>query len=132
LEDDVTFSSINHLPQALIDLPEDWDILYLGANVVGTDLCNWPEPEYYTDNLRRVKQAWTTHAIAYSEKGLKYVLDNWDYTNGQIFDDWLRCNLEKMQAYIVYPMVADQREGFSDIWQRKVNYGFFNVWKQNK
>jgi hypothetical protein len=132
LEDDVIFSDISHLPQALIDLPTDWDLCYLGANVIGTDLCSWPEPEYYTNNLRRVKQAWTTHAIAYSEKGLEWILKNWNYQDGTMYDDFLRQNLEKLQAFIVYPMVADQRPGYSDIWTRDVNYGFFNVWNQKK
>jgi hypothetical protein len=130
LEDDCIFSDISHLPQALIDLPADWDLCYLGANVVGTDLCSWPEPEYYTNNLRRVKQAWTTHAIAYSEKGLEWILKNWNYQDGTMYDDFLRQNLEKLQAYIVCPMVADQRKGYSDIWQRPVDYGFFNKWSQ--
>lgn len=126
LEDDVVFNNIGHLGAALYELPYDWDLLYLGANIVGTDLCNWPTPEPYSAHLNRVRQAWTTHAVAYSEAGIKKVLALWDHTSGQMFDDVLRCNIEeKLNAYIVNPMVADQRPGFSDIWQNHVEYGFF-------
>jgi len=124
-EDDVTFHDIGHLEAALSELPSDWDILYLGANIIGTDLCNWPVPEYFSSHLRRIKQAWTTHAVCYSAKGRDWILKNWDHTDGQMYDDFLRVNLEKLQAFIIYPMIADQRPGFSDIWNRDTHYGFF-------
>ena len=129
-EDDVTFEGAENLWRATDELPKDWDILYLGANVVGTDLCSWPEPVQYSSHLRRVTQAWTTHAVCYSQKGLDWILNNWDHNSGQMYDDFLRCNLEKLQAFITDPMICNQRPGFSDIWLRDVDYGFFNVWKQ--
>ena len=132
-EDDVVFDrNSGHLLQALDELPVDWDILYLGANVVGTDLCSWPEPQHYSTHLRRVTQAWTTHAVCYSQKGLDWIKQNWKHDDGQMYDDFLRCNLEKLQAFIIFPMICNQRPGYSDIWQREVDYGFFNVWRQIK
>jgi hypothetical protein len=131
-EDDAIFDDMYHLDEALNELPDDWDILYFGGNVVGTDLCSWPVPEFVSTHLRRVTQCWTTHAIGYSEKGRKYILDNWDLSTGQMYDDFLRCNLEKMQAFIICPMICDQKKGYSDIWQRDVDYGFFNVWEQKR
>lgn len=125
LEDDVIFKDYNHLESALYELPEDWDLCYLGANIQGTDLCSWNPPTYHSQYLKKVTQAWTTHAVAYSEKGAKWILENWDHANGQIYDDFLRCNLEKMNAFILNPQVADQRPGYSDIWQRPTDYGFF-------
>ncbi len=132
LEDDVIFKDYDHLEQALNELPANWDLCYLGANVVGTDLCRWPVPEKYSAHLRTVKQAWTTHAIAYSQAGRDKILAGWNFKESQIFDDYLRCNLENLNAFIVDPMVADQRKGFSDIWNRNVDYGFFNVWEQKR
>lgn len=125
LEDDCAIVEPWHLEDALGSLPADWDMIYLGANIEGTDLCSWPTPEYVAPHLRRVKQAWTTHAVGYSKAGREKILKDWDHTNGQIYDDYLRCNLEKLNAFIVYPMVADQRPGFSDIWNRETHYGFF-------
>jgi hypothetical protein len=124
VEDDVIFHDAPHFNDALKQLPDDWDILYLGANIVGTDLCSWPTPEYFSPFLRRVTQAWTTHAVAYSKKAVQKILSTWDFEGGQIYDDWLRCNIENMQTFIVNPMFADQRIGYSDIWQRDTDYGF--------
>lgn len=124
LEDDVIFKNHEHLEQAMSELPDDWDMCYLGANIVGTDLCSWPTPERFSKHLSRIKQAWTTHAIAYSAKGVQRILTTW-MPGDQIYDDVLRCNLENMEAFIVNPMVADQRPGYSDIWQRDTDYGFF-------
>ena len=130
LEDDVVFKEWNHLPFALYELPLDWDLCYLGANVVGTNLCSWEPPIQYTQHLKRVTQAWTTHAVAYSQQGRDKILKDWDFKNGQIYDDYLREHLDKLNAFIVSPMVADQRPGRSDIWNQDVAYGFFNVWNQ--
>jgi len=130
LEDDVVFKDWEHLKFSLHELPMDWDLCYLGANVVGTNLCNWDPPKQYTQHLKRVTQAWTTHAVAYSQKGRDTILANWNHKDGQIYDDFLRVNLERLQAFIVSPMVADQRPGFSDIWNTNTNYGFFNKWNQ--
>lgn len=134
LEDDVAFRgynfNTNNLSAAFYELPYDWDLLYLGANIIGNDLCNWPTPLPYSQHLRRIQQAWTTHAIAYSEAGAKKILKDWDYKNGTIYDDYLRQNLEKLQAFIINPMIADQRAGFSDIWQTETNYGFFHAGNQ--
>src|SRR6185312_8446403 len=89
-EDDVTLHNTDHLEAALSELPSDWDILYLGANIIGTDLCNWPHPEPFSPHLRRIKQAWTTHAVCYSAKGRDWILKNWDHTDGVMYDDFLR------------------------------------------
>jgi len=125
LEDDVVFPDYSHLESALSELPADWDLCYLGCNPCGSDLCQWPYPEYYSPHLCRINQAWATHAVAYSPKGIKWLLANWKHDEGDIYDDILRQNLEKLQAFVVNPMVADQRAGFSDIWQTQTNYGFF-------
>ena len=49
LEDDVSFRDLGHLEQALSELPEDWDVVYLGANLV---LWNngEPNPERFSDH----------------------------------------------------------------------------------
>jgi hypothetical protein len=68
LEDDCIFRNLDHLPQALKELPADWDILYLGANL------REDQPERYSGRLFRVKEAWTTHAIAFRRKCVPYIL----------------------------------------------------------
>jgi hypothetical protein len=117
LEDDCVFRDLGLLPAALLELPADWDIVYLGANLV---LWNngEPWPERYSDHLFRVKCAWTTHAIGYNKKCVRKILEGQPSFDAQMFDNWLSSRLPELNAFIVAPMVAYQRPRVSSIWQR--------------
>lgn len=121
LEDDVVFRDLSHLPQAIEELPEDWDVLYLGANLI-----LWgngePNPERYSEHLFRVKCAWTTHAIGYNKKCVRRILEGQPSFDAQMFDNWLSTRLPELNAFCVAPMVAYQRPRFSSIWQRTDDY----------
>lgn len=121
LEDDVVFRDLSLLPAALLQLPMDWDIVYLGANLV---LWNngEPWPERYSDHLYRVKCAWTTHAIGYNKKCVRRILEGQPPFDTAMFDNYLSTRLPELNAFIVAPMVAYQRPRFSSIWQRFDNY----------
>lgn len=117
LEDDCVFRDLGHLPKAIDELPEDWDVIYLGANLV---LWNngEPWPERYSEHLFRVKCAWTTHAIAYNKKCVRTILEGQPSFDAQMFDNWLSTRLPELNAFCVAPMVAYQRPRISSIWQR--------------
>lgn len=117
LEDDCVFRDVGHLPQAINELPDDWDVLYLGANLVLWDNGE-PWPERYSDHLFRVKCAWTTHAIAYNKKCVRRILEGQPSFDAQMFDNWLSTRLPELNAFCVAPMVAYQRPRISSIWQR--------------
>lgn len=121
LEDDVAFRDSGHLEAALNELPEDWDILYLGANLV---LWNngEPNPERHSDHLFRVKCAWTTHAIAYRKKCIHQVLAQQPGFSEKMFDNYLSGVLPELNAFCVAPMVAWQRPRYSLIWEREDDY----------
>lgn len=121
LEDDVSFRDLGHLEQALSELPDDWDIVYLGANLV---LWNngEPWPERYSEHLFRVKCAWTTHAIAYNKKCVRTILEKQPEFSVRMFDNYLSDRLPELNAFCVAPMVAYQRPRFSSIWQRVDDY----------
>ena len=124
LEDDVEFKNCDHLPQAFNELPEDWDILYLGANINGTHL------ERYSTHLFKLRNSFTTHAVAYSNKMAKWIIENFPFYTDEyekegliIYDEWLRVNVqEQFKCFLVFPMVAWQRRSFSDIWQNDADY----------
>jgi hypothetical protein len=126
LEDDVVFKNLNNLQNVINELPEDFDLLYLGANV--TD----PHPEYVSPLLRRIRSAWTTHAIVYSLKAAKYISENYvDWETSGMYDDWLsREFLPKKKCYICCPMIAIQRPVYSDMWQRQCSYGWDSIDKK--
>lgn len=116
LEDDVIFKNYDKLQEYTNDLPNDWDILYLGANI--TD----PNPVQAGKNILKIRSAWTTHAICYNRK----VLDSINKYNPDVhgmYDDWLsREVLPNVNAYCVKPMIAWQRPGYSDLWGKEVDY----------
>lgn len=116
LEDDVVFRDLSHLETALSELPDDWDIVYLGANLLnGT-------PERYSEHLFRVTSAWTTHAMGYNKKCIPFLLENQPGFSEEMFDNWLGKQLKNLKAYVVAPMVAWQRPHYSGIWGKMVDY----------
>lgn len=115
-EDDVVFRDLAHLEKALSELPADWDVVYLGANLLNG------QPVRYSEHLFRVKSAWTTHAIGYNKKVIPFLLDNQPDANAEMFDNALSRWLPDLQAFVVAPMVAYQRFHKSSIWQTTEDY----------
>lgn len=114
-EDDVEFiNNYKDMDKVLAELPEDWDIIYLGGNLRSLI-------QKVTPNLWRANNLWTTHAVGYSEKMIKWLRQN--YTGVSIYDEWLRVHVQPVKkCYITNPMMATQRSGFSNILRRDVNY----------
>ena len=112
-EDDVWIKKTKHLEDALSQLPEDWDLCYLGANLVAP-------VERYSENLFKTFGAWTTHAVIYKnpqEIGRRYE----DTTI--MFDDWLKTWYHpKGKSFIISPMIAWQRPHQSDLWNHFADY----------
>lgn len=132
LEDDIVFRNVSsltgsHLPEAIKELPEDWDMLFLGANTIGSDVLPFEVPAPYSKHLNRITNSWATHAVAYSRKCIDEILEIWKHDEYPIYDEFLRVNiLPVKKCFVLNPMIADQRDGFSDIWQTPVQNGFFN------
>lgn len=128
LEDDVMFRSMSHLREALSELPWDWDMLYLGANINGTKL------EKYSKYLFKVRNSFTTHAVGYSKKMAEWIVENFPFRDDKyepdydrkkllVYDQWLAASVqEKFKCFLVAPMVAYQRPSFSDLQQRQEDY----------
>lgn len=130
LEDDCVFRELSHLPQAVSELPDDWDILYLGANLILWGNGESPLPERYSQHLFRVRAAWTTHAIAYRKKCVRGILEGQPSFDAQMFDNYLSQRLPELQAFIIAPMVAYQRQRYSTIWERETDYA--DVFEQSE
>lgn len=121
LEDDVVFRDLDHLPKAISGLPDDWDILYLGANLICWNR-DEPWPERHSGRLFRVRAAWTTHAIAYHKRCVRRILEGQPSFDAMMWDNYLSTRLPELNAFIVAPMVAYQRPRYSSIWQREDDY----------
>lgn len=122
LEDDVVFDGIGTLAGALAELPEDWSVLFLGANITdGVANIQQRPPVRISSGLYRVQAAWTTHAIAYTREAAKRIACAYDGVS--MYDAWLSENmLPNLKAYLVNPMVAYQRPGKSDLWGCETDY----------
>ncbi len=125
LEDDVEFQNMEKFEQVIQQLPDDWEMLYLGANVKP-----YPEfipAEYYSPNLRVIKSAFCTHAVAYRRSLVEEIVRTYEYKEGQLFDTWLDIHILKTRpVYISCPMLAIQKPVNSTLWNRTVDYG--DIW----
>lgn len=115
LEEDCIFRDASHVERAISELPDDWDVLYFGANLLLWN-CDPPPPERYSEHLFRVKAAWTTHCVGFNKKCVPQLLERQPGLSVQMFDNYLSDQLPEMNAYIVAPMVAYQRPRVSSIW----------------
>jgi len=124
LEDDVLFQSVDHLQEALNELPEDWGVLYLGANITeGVTGIKERPPVRFSDHLWRVRSAWTTHAVAYSRAMAVKIISTYPVHQYAMYDQWLNEHiLSNHQCFLVKPMVAWQRPGKSDLWGQETDY----------
>lgn len=118
LEDDVQFRDLEHFESALNELPSDWDILYLGANLIlqmGFGECT---PVRHSEHLFKIDAAWTTHAVAYNKKCILEILAKQPEFSIQMYDQYLSGRLGEFNTYVIAPMLAYQRPRFSSIWQK--------------
>lgn len=123
-EDDVIFRDLSHLQAALDELPADWDLLYLGANI--TDMVfgikEFP-PTRFSTYLYRVRRAWTSHAIVYTRRIAEVIVKDYPVHTFEMFDNWLSQNiLPKYNCFLINPMACWQRKGYSDLWSSETNY----------
>ena len=114
-EDDVIFEegALEIFNKAFAQLPEDWDMFYLGGNV------KLPATRYSENLFSITGGVHCTHAILYSENARNYVLDNFNaLAKGDIaityYDHWLFCHGQAaLKCFMCYPVIAYQRPNYS-------------------
>jgi len=117
IEDDILFleDAKENLEKAIEQLPDSWDMLYLGATL------NKPLAPV-SENLLRLRGGWTTHGIIYNNQNgvVDYILT----VEPSIRIDKFIADVvqEEFNCFMCYPMVASQRPGYSDIVNRYQDY----------
>ena len=115
LEDDVYFTRpFKNIPEP----PKNWDMLYFGGTV--------------NRLIDKVENGWTkmccytTHAymVNLNNKELIEEINKADEYDGEIDKYYLDKIHKKFNCYMMTPMIAIQRSGYSDIEKRMVNYDF--------
>ncbi len=106
------------LEKAWNDLPDKWDLLYLGANLTKT-------PKRITKNLVKLRGQWCFHAVVINKTFVPYMLAKYDINRMVVFDEWLRNEACKRNFYMTYPMISFQRKSYSDYVGKEVEYKLF-------
>jgi hypothetical protein len=127
LEDDVVFQNMEMLDIVLDELDaNDWDMVYLGGNY--NNRPDAKRPDVVSEHLRRLYNAWTTHAVGYKRDVAANIYRRYDPT--QLYDAWLDENiLKQWTAVATVPLLAIQQQGYSDLWGREVDYS--GTWSQS-
>ena len=115
MEDDAKFISSM---KGLAPPPPDWDMIYLGGTV------HRVMDRAYAGYAR--VQTWTTHAYMINLENKELVAEIMKAANydGEIDRYYLEKIHPKFKCYMCDPMICLQKEGFSDIEDKMVNYDF--------
>jgi len=114
-EDDASYRGIySDLVNCINDLPADWDMLMLGANIKDSRL------DRINKRLVRTYGSWTTHGILYSYRFAKEMAElDLDIP----IDEYFRTKVHpKGNSYICVPFLSFQRPSQSDIEGVYKNY----------
>jgi hypothetical protein len=119
-EDDIWFvkDARKYFDLAVKELPEGWDMLCLGGNVLHPI-------KRVSAHLYRCEHTWGSNAILYSEKGREKILKTYRPFDGkfEIYDNWLRKHYSiDLEAYITFPILVWPVSNYSDVWKKQVNY----------
>jgi len=136
LEDDFYFHNDHHwtckkLQESWQDLPKDWDIFYFGNYFVQGYA--YPPAVSFSKNLVRVQTGFCAHAIAYSQKGIKMVLEELkvsseseivQFSNNFESIDWflVRCIQMYSKCFAPRELLCIQSKGHSDIEGQTYDY----------
>jgi GR25 family glycosyltransferase involved in LPS biosynthesis len=114
-EDDSAFVEdfSSRLVTAMENLPDDWDMAYLGANLVDTY-----EVNHYWHKSRR---CCSTHAYAVKKKALPVLLESAKNYEGHI-DMAFSLVHPQLNVYLARPTLVYQSPGYSDLQGESVDY----------
>lgn len=119
LEDDFKFLfDVNPFLDLLVDqLPEDYHCLFLGCNLLS-------RPKRYSENLLKIDQSYSTHAIGYSRRAVELIMPLFDKPIA--YDIMLRNGLQSLgKCYTTYPRLATQHAGYSSIEKKEIDWEIY-------
>jgi GR25 family glycosyltransferase involved in LPS biosynthesis len=122
LEDDVVFADnvAAGFARFVSQLPDDWALLYLGGNHMGG-------LRVVTPNVSRTQGTYTTNAYAVNAATTRALLGILPSEPGDVakpVDVVLYGLAQQVPAYVARPALAWQRDGYSDVELKDVDYGF--------
>lgn len=139
LEDDIMFPFDAEKTQAIFasamsQLPQNWEVLYLGAMVFSGNFAG----QLIDLNLTTAHGVVCTHGMIYNTGVLSQILKRFDYPviyseKRNIYDCWLANYWHKRgTCFLINPMIAWQSAGYSDLSnEASVGTAMFEI-TQNK
>lgn len=124
LDDDCVFQDNmwEILEKAQAELPEDWHMLYFGANHGHPQPVSVPtEQDRIGDHIYKLKGSMGSHAIILNKACFQTVLNYLAAPYGPL-DMFFSMYQKFFPCYITYPGLASQLAGVSDIINKEVNY----------
>lgn len=120
LEDDIQFSEnfVRDFDTWHSEIPNDWQMLYLGGNLVG-----W-QPSPISDHVHLGKNILAIHALGLHASTYDSIISSINL-NIQI-DSTYSEQSNNFNSYLMTPRMAWQRECYSDIQNLNVNYTFLH------
>jgi hypothetical protein len=121
IEDDTIFEDnfIIYLNLALISIKNiQFDILYLATN-----LKNKSDAIKISSNLLRINNGLTTTAQIFKKSNIDKIIDIIENSYSEIYNTY---NSLLNDKYCVYPMSVYQKESYSDINKKILDYGKFH------
>lgn len=121
IEDDCSFNDkIKIIDEYFKILPEDWDMFYIGGNHnIGWN--GTPEPTHINEKIIKLHYTFTTHFVAINSKIFDVVIEELSRFSNPI--DVIYTEIQKKyNVYCTKDIIATQKEGYSDIENKFVNY----------
>jgi hypothetical protein len=110
-EDDcVLLQPWSFVEEAMRQLPDDWDALWLGATLQAPIA-------RYSENLYRLTKGHALHAVIYNTKRMvDYMVNTYNRKDFKVLDVLTAYHAQpKFNCYVTYPISATQRSCMSDI-----------------
>lgn len=118
-EDDVELHEnvLAELERILPLVPDDVDVLYLGAS-------HHIRPQHINDNIYKVFHSYCAHAVFINKTVFVKLLDGLRFHSDKPLDVVYAIIQPTINAYAIYPHLAWQKNTYSDIQNKFVDYEF--------
>lgn len=117
IEDDCIFTDeINNIQEYIDLVPENWDMLYFGGNHYG-----WHEHFRINEKILNIKKTHMAHCIAIKYNMFKILINELQKFETENDNVYMKIQ-QNYGVYCVFPSIAKQIDGISDIQNGYVNY----------
>jgi glycosyl transferase family 25 len=120
IEDDCYFTDeIQNIDSYMNQLPNDWDMFYLGGN--HNECAGTPPPIKINEKIVKLHHTFTTHFVVINSSIYDILLEKLSLFDNPI--DVIYCDIQKIHnVYCTSETIAKQINGYSNIENRVVDY----------